>query len=368
MEYPTDVTLGPVNEPDLSAIFKLLTDQNKKFEKLQEQVNTIANGSTVNNQQRTPANHGTGTAPNGSGSASNAPNMLSRAAENLNSQLSNLGENANNGFGNITMQQLRGIGAISKDAEQLLSQVLKDVPALQDGDDGSIPGTPSRNSPGMNNVSTTVDQLYAATMRNKQLKAFEFAATGQFSYSRQLRQDNLNAVTFAFGSFKHLEAAMEGLISMSKTEFLARLRHLKNTFEIACLSSNLNNFTDQSWLVAREYDTRVIADIESGAKTWASLSRGLETDAIYCANRIVENREKSKKKEKPKAEKNNGEKSESKSKPCTTFNSHRNSDGCLWEQNNQGKTCVFRHFCSWCKENRNVEENHKLFNCEHKSE
>ena len=41
----------------------------------------------------------------------------------------------------------------------------------------------------VNNVST-VDQLYAATMRNKQLKAYEFAATGQFSYKHQLKLIN----------------------------------------------------------------------------------------------------------------------------------------------------------------------------------
>ena len=54
-----------------------------------------------------------------------------------------------------------------------------------------------------NNQVSTVDQLFAATMRNKQLKAFEFAATGQFGYRSQLKQDNLNAILFAYGSFKH---------------------------------------------------------------------------------------------------------------------------------------------------------------------
>jgi hypothetical protein len=57
-------------------------------------------------------------------------------------------------------------------------------------------------------------------MRNKQLKAYEFAATGQFSYKSQLRQDNTNSITFAFGSFKHLEAAKLGLINRPDDEFL----------------------------------------------------------------------------------------------------------------------------------------------------
>ena len=131
-------------------------------------------------------------------------------------------------------------------------------------------------------------------MRNKQLKDLEFAQTGQFSYKSQLKQDNLNAIFFAYGSSKHSEAAKLGLINLSDTEFLAHLTHLKNVFEIACISSSLSSFTDNFWQVARKYDTCVISDIESGSKSWCSLSKGLETDALYCANQTVDLRNKSK--------------------------------------------------------------------------
>ena len=56
----------------------------------------------------------------------------------------------------------------------------------------------------------------------------------------------------------------------------------------------MSSFTDNSWQVAREYDTRVISDIESGSKSWCSLSKGLETDALYCANQTVDLKNKSK--------------------------------------------------------------------------
>ena len=36
----------------------------------------------------------------------------------------------------------------------------------------------------------SVDQVYAATTVNKQLRAYEFATTGQFPYKSQLNQDN----------------------------------------------------------------------------------------------------------------------------------------------------------------------------------
>ena len=68
-------------------------------------------------------------------------------------------------------------------------------------------------------------------------------------------------------------------------------------FEIACLSSKLDSFTETSWLVAREYDTRVISEIESGSKSWESLSIGIEPDSIYCAKETVDIRLKAKKKD-----------------------------------------------------------------------
>ena len=96
----------------------------------------------------------------------------------------------------------------------------------------------------------SVDQLYRVTTLNKQLRNFEFAGTGQFAYRSQLTRDNCNVVCFAFGAMKHLEACKSGLIEVSDEEFLARLKHLKNVFEIAALSSKIDSYSEQSWLVA----------------------------------------------------------------------------------------------------------------------
>ena len=214
-------------------------------------------------------------------------------------------------------------------------------------------------------VINSVDDLFRATTVNKQLRAYEFASTGQFSYRSSLKSDNCNALTFAYGSFKHLHAVKSGLIRMSDAEFLARLKHLKNVFEIACMSSPLSSFSDPPWQIAREYDSRVISDIESGVKSWSTLSNGLESDAMYVAKETVELRNKNNKPVRPKKE-GDRQKSDPKKTGCTTYNTHRSSDGCLWEHRNKGESCVFKHFCTWCKANRDVEEKHKSFNCEHK--
>ena len=392
--YPSDISLGPLSSEtqgssgtDLAQILQALNQQKKasdqQFASLQEQINKLAGNSSnmatpprQNPQVELP--QAQNVAPQGliappqtpSGAAQTlvharsgtpsasqtVPQQLVNAASALTAHLrTNVQQEQNLGSQELTIGALRKDSAISEAANRQLFNHVHDVPALNPSPADGI------NRLASNNVST-VDQLYAATMRNKQLKAFEFAASGQFSYKNQLRQDNINATSFAYGSFKHLEAAMLGLVQMSQSEFLARLRHLKNVYEVACLSSNLTSFCDPAWQLAREYDTRVVSDIESGAKTWTSLSNSLETDAIYCANQVVEQRNRTKK------SKDSTKKSkDTNGKACTTFNSHRSSDGCAWEHKNEGQTCVFEHYCSWCKTNRDVKDKHKLIHCEHKT-
>ena len=156
---------------------------------------------------------------------------------------------------------------------------------------------------------------------------------------------------------------------MSSEEFLSRLRHLKNVFEVACLSSdNHKSFNDIPWQLAREYDSRVISDIESGIKDWSTLSRGLETDALYCANQTVDLKGSKKPNKESEPGKSKDANKKDVKKACTTYNSHRSSEGCYWEHNNPGQVCIFEHYCSYCKSNRDTKEKHKLFQCEHKTD
>ena len=375
LPYPPDVSLGPPGHDsanpgpasDFSSILLLLQEQksesekrNSQLELLQEQVSAL----TLNRAPATtapPPFAPSAPPPPSYSTPTTLPYSVSAAAATLAAQL-NPGHDAGHGahgqpsFSGNNMQQMGTNQAMFSGAgTNPLANPLAGMGAALNNQ------RPSQ--------VTSVDQLYNATTVNKQLRAFEFAATGQFHYKNQLKQDNCNSICFAYGSFKHLEAAKLGLVTMSEVEFLSRLRHLKNVFEVACLSSNLTTFADPSWQVAREYDARVIADIESGVKNWDTLSNGLETDALFCAKETVELKNRAKKPLKdPKDPKKPKDPKDPKSNGCTTYNSHRSSDGCYWEHVNKGKTCVFEHFCSWCKNNRDVKEKHKLINCEHKTE
>ena len=414
LPYPEDITLGPSappssqpnpsQQPDLSLILQMLQKQqeesaktNSNMAELQRQVNSLlaptttasapvhsaattmpiftsvvatSTVSTTTLTSSTPSTnpthlnpsfvttHSVQPAPSFTTSIT-APNVVANAAASLSSALqSGLGHTHNYGYNGLTMEQLRGIPAINAAGNALLSSSTQNIAPLNPQIWGQIQAQ-QQNS---DQVISSVDQLFKATTVNKQLRAYEFASTGQFPYRSTLKADNCNAITFAYGAIKHLYAAKSGLIRMTDAEFLARLRHLRNVFEIACMSSPLSSFSDPPWQIAREYDSCVISDIESGIKSWENLANGLEPDAIYIAKETVELRNKSKKVLKPKKEEDKP-KTDPKKTGCITYNTHRSSEGCLWEHRNKGETCVFKHFCTWCKANRDVEEKHKSLNC-----
>ena len=88
-------------------------------------------------------------------------------------------------------------------------------------------------------------------------------------------------------------------------------------------------------MIAREYDNRVISDIGSGVKSWETLSNGIEPDSIYCAKELVENRQKLKKGPLKPNEKSKDVGEKKAKKVCTTYNTHKSSNGCYWEQQNK---------------------------------
>ena len=238
MPYPTDISLGPVStdsvaqNSDISAILNLLQEQKAESEKQAIQLQQLA--QKVNNMSThspgTPARH-TGTptrldtgppvttappAPvlnTASTAVTNtvtAPNVVSSAASALSAQLqSGLGHQHNLGYTSLTMDQLRADQDVLNRANRMLADSTRGVAPLNPLDGmGSALGTLGSRR----NQVISVDELYAATTVNKQLRSFEFAATGQFPYKSQIKLDNCNATLFAYGSFKHLEAAKLGLV------------------------------------------------------------------------------------------------------------------------------------------------------------
>ena len=145
---------------------------------------------------------------------------------------------------------------------------------------------------------------------------------------------------YTYRSIKHLLAITDGTLPpASKTELISRLQHILNVLEITCLGSSLENFDSYSWRVAREYDSKVLKDIEQGFKNWDNLSRCIDPTCWAYAREMVP---------KPKPAQNQGSKApNSNQRLCTTYNTFK-KEGCSYESNNPGETCVYVHACSTC--------------------
>ena len=112
-----------------------------------------------------------------------------------------------------------------------------------------------------------LESLYNATIKSRQYRAVDFAKLGNFSYTAQIKQTNINLALFAYGSIKHFLALTDGTLpSISPAELISRLQHCLNVLEIVCLGSNLSDFDSHGWKVGREYDQKIVRDIEQGFK------------------------------------------------------------------------------------------------------
>ena len=195
-----------------------------------------------------------------------------------------------------------------------------------------------------------MDSLASRTIKCKQYKALDFAKLANLPYISQVKQSNLNLALFSFGSIKHLLYLVDGTLPPVKnSELCARLQHLSNVLEIVALSGSLNDFDNNAWKIGKEYDARIIADIEHGIKTWDGLDQSIDPTAWQFAREIIS-------KSKPAPSQNKSQSNGNSNRICTTWNTFR-KEGCSWEHSNPGETCVYAHVCSKCK------KRHKAWQC-----
>ena len=77
------------------------------------------------------------------------------------------------------------------------------------------------------------------------------------------------------------------LPAVSKEEFNARLQHLLHVLEITCLESNLQEFSSNSFKIAKEYSNKILRDIEEGYKSWETLDKCIDSTAWNFAVRMA---------------------------------------------------------------------------------
>ena len=147
---------------------------------------------------------------------------------------------------------------------------------------------------------------------------------------------------------------------MSSHEFTTRLQHLVNTMQCVVLNSSLSDYNDKAWQIGREYNNRVVQDVQDGVKSWASLSPSLQADCYVFARDWFSNKSENK------SDKN--VKKDSKDQPkapmtCRDYNTKANdNEKCTWETENEGKRCNRLHVCSTCIKT-GANRSHRAMDC-----
>ena len=128
------------------------------------------------------------------------------------------------------------------------------------------------------------------------------------------------------------------------------------------LSAN-SDFSHFSWQRARNYNSRIFADLDQGVLSWSTISAKLDPTSMMQAIEAVPKPDPGKKEEKKEKKKSD------ESPPCSKWNACDEPGKCQWEVENPSKKCSRPHICSYCfKQFGYTRTNHKESACLKKQE
>ena len=192
-------------------------------------------------------------------------------------------------------------------------------------------------------------------------KVIDFAKKCPVKWAKLAKADNINLPLYSYGAVTEIEAALSGRGDpLPEGVLLAKIRHLKNTFEVCCLNSASTDFSTYGWLIARDYAMKVEDEVEQNFVAWQDMVPGVRTQTLVLSQ--MEN-------PRQVVRKRYGEREDPSRVPttrkdrCTTFNTCTTEMKCDYEVANPGRTCVKKHECSWCRTNLQQGYKHQVLKC-----
>ena len=186
-------------------------------------------------------------------------------------------------------------------------------------------------------------------------------------YAATCNSKNVNLPTFIWAKLAELRALNAGAleIGLAPGELDPRIRHLQCVMELVGTNSTLTEYAGYGWQLARDYDRKVQATMDSGASDWVNFnsmfSLGPHPSFVLSAKDEVEKVAK-----KPSSGKGNDvdDVVKDKKKVCGWFNKCKTSKRCEWkvENPNSGR-CKRLHQCFYCKQTHNKSVFHQAWEC-----
>ena len=186
-------------------------------------------------------------------------------------------------------------------------------------------------------------------------------------YASSFTSKNINLPMLVWGKLAEIRAAHAGNTKpLAGGELEARLRHIQCVLEICNQNSTPTEFTPYGWRLARNYDARVQAMVDTRVSDWVTFNScfnmGPHPSFFLSAINEVEKTTK-KKDEEPKEPKDVKNRRTAK---CQTFNTCKTKKRCEYEVNNpSGGRCKRLHECSFCWKSRQESLFHQWWDCGH---
>ena len=199
------------------------------------------------------------------------------------------------------------------------------------------------------------------------LSVVDWAKMCPIKYAANCNSKNLNLPVFIWAKLAELRALSAGALEtkLSPGELDARLRHLQCVMELVGTNSTLTEYASYGWQLARDYDRKVQATMDSGASDWVNFNSmfalGPHPSFVLSAKDEVERFAK-------KRVDGKGvdieDTNKVKKKVCGKFNSSKTSKRCEWEvENPHSGRCKRLHQCSFCKVTHNKSVFHQAWDC-----
>ena len=201
------------------------------------------------------------------------------------------------------------------------------------------------------------------TDNEKLLSIAEWAKLCPVKYASSCTAKNINLPMWVWGKLAEIRAALSGNITpLASGELGARLRHMQCVLEVCNQNSTPAEYTPYGWRLARNYDARVQAMMDTKVSDWVSFNScfnmGPHPSFFLSAMNEVEKTEK--KKEDPKDLKKR------RTVKCDTFNTCKTKKKCDYEVNNPNAgRCKKLHECSHCQKTRQESLFHQWWDCGH---
>ena len=201
------------------------------------------------------------------------------------------------------------------------------------------------------------------TRATKRLKLSDCLKRCPVKWAKSTNLANMNMSAYGYASIAELEASMTSKTDpISQGELLAKVRHIKNVFEVCCLNSKDIDFKTYGWILARDYEAKVSNRVDQGFSSWEEMPLGVHTADLVSAQcdypRPVVREKKEEVKEK--------EKDTRLKRLCTTYNTCSTEYKCDYEVSNPEKECFRIHECTWCRKHIKQGLRHQESRCRKK--